>query len=429
MNQSDGPSDFCEQAIVRFARSLGKRVATFELSSGVSYSMTEPVMSSVIRRTPQDFAGSKAFNSLIAVARSDEKLTLLHSPELGSSLMFSFGTFSCRFDFENLLQNIFVSAWMELLLRNVRVDSATMGERALKNFRQLRRTANGLPIESLEIVGLEGFRIAPGSSINTPWGIIYPSHTDERDLAMYRLGNWPIAGCVLVRKREIKVEFKGGAEPIFTSPHRPNTPDFVSLLLPLAVALSSENPESPVAPTLAWSTFLHPFAASVGMTKTYPSTGARSAFLTGTSNEEVERWAALVHEHHHHHVDAAARRLIAAIARRQDMLDSILDLVMVWENLVGGRGDTTLRVCGSIAKVLETDPVKRAQMYRRLQEVYDLRSRIVHGEHKPAANDREILHTAMRSAVELLRYSYRRGNTWLSKKATERSLELLLTLP
>jgi hypothetical protein len=106
-----------------------------------------------------------------------------------------------------------------------------------------------------------------------------------------------------------------------------------------------------------------------------------------------------------------------------------MDAVMAWENLVGTRSEVTFRVTAALAKLLESDRGKRGDLRRELGKLYDLRSRVMHGD---VAEPSEIHRGASRAtqvALAALRESYRRGPSWLSMKSNERADQLILEEP
>ena len=76
----------------------------------------------------------------------------------------------------------------------------------------------------------------------------------------------------------------------------------------------------------------------------------------------------------------AARRLVSAISLRTDRADALIDAVMVWENLVGTTTETSFRVTAALAKLNENDRSGRRDVQKKLQSLYSLRSRVVHGD-------------------------------------------------
>lgn len=142
-----------------------------------------------------------------------------------------------------------------------------------------------------------------------------------------------------------------------------------------------------------------------------------------------EEWARIVDSCHSPAVDIAARRLTSAVAHRIDPSDSLIDAVMVWENLVGSSSETTFRVTAALAKALEPDPGKRRALRKDLAHIYNIRSKVVHGVgvHRPAITD--AAKKAVDVAVRALRAFYRRGQEWLALDSTERADTLLIEEP
>ena len=73
------------------------------------------------------------------------------------------------------------------------------------------------------------------------------------------------------------------------------------------------------------------------------------------------------------------KRLNYAIYERMSAEDSITDAIIAWEGMFSEAFETTFKVTGSIAKFLKL-PHERKEYLRRLKDLYDLRSDIVHGK-------------------------------------------------
>src|SRR5438093_5546346 len=119
--------------------------------------------------------------------------------------------------------------------------------------------------------------------------------------------------------------------------------------------------------------------------------------------------------------DVAARRLVSAGAARIDRSDALLDAVMVWENLLGTSTEVTFRVTAALAKALEPDRTKRRALRKALAQVYDVRSRVVHGGAVEQAAVNDAATQAIDVAVRVLRISYKRGQEWLALSSSQRS--------
>lgn len=79
-------------------------------------------------------------------------------------------------------------------------------------------------------------------------------------------------------------------------------------------------------------------------------------------------------------LDVSIKRLLSAVTERRDAADAFIDAVMVWENLFGAKQETTLRIKGAMSLLLEPkNSAKRKIIMKSISELYDKRSRLVHG--------------------------------------------------
>lgn len=181
-------------------------------------------------------------------------------------------------------------------------------------------------------------------------------------------------------------------------------------------------------PLVTWSTSFLPFSCPNG--SSYPLNPSGIPEL-GNFDEKVrafETWAQMIAASHSEEMDFAASRLVSAIVHRADARDSLVDAVMVWENLLGARSEVSFRVSTALTKLLmpDADLTERRMFRKRLRKVYDTRSDIVHGatvDYEKTKEDRDL---AVTVAVKALRELYRRGEEWITMKSTERTDALLL---
>jgi len=94
---------------------------------------------------------------------------------------------------------------------------------------------------------------------------------------------------------------------------------------------------------------------------------------------EFSEWFELLWEKDYNEVRIALDRLNLAIYERKKPKDAIIDGVIAWEALFSEAFETTLKVTGSISKLLYNIE-ERPDKYKRLKDLYDLRSEIVHGK-------------------------------------------------
>jgi hypothetical protein len=236
----------------------------------------------------------------------------------------------------------------------------------------------------------------------------------------------PETTCMLAEPRLVSVKFDRASSPEQKFDPAEAEASKSLVLFPLACALTSGKASEPVAALFTWSTSLLPF--DNGLAYTFPVLPPRMRPPVDMGNHvaELEEWSRTVDSVHVPSVDIAARRIVSASGQRMDIADALIDAVMVWENLVGTSAETTFRVTAAIAKALESDKTKRRALQRTLKQIYDIRSRVVHG----AAVDQVAIHEAATKAVsiaiEILAFSYKRGSDWLALSSTERADLLLL---
>jgi hypothetical protein len=126
-------------------------------------------------------------------------------------------------------------------------------------------------------------------------------------------------------------------------------------------------------------------------------------------------------------IHIAMRRFLLALGEWRTLEDMLIDSVVVWENLFGAAGDTTLRVCGSMAWILEEDTARRKQLREDLTTIYNFRSRIVHGSKVLEPAHLQKAHDALDIAARALRVVFNHRQDLLKEKDGEaRSLRVLL---
>lgn len=143
---------------------------------------------------------------------------------------------------------------------------------------------------------------------------------------------------------------------------------------------------------------------------------------------DISEWGQQV-EAHPESLWMGARRLMSAVTERRDPLDGLIDAVICWENMVGtGEGETTFRVCGALALLLEpADPARRAALFRELKDLYGTRSRLVHGAREPKPEEAVRLRDrCVHIAISAMRALYERPELRDAQTANERSRILLL---
>jgi hypothetical protein len=212
------------------------------------------------------------------------------------------------------------------------------------------------------------------------------------------------------------------------------------VLLPVALILALRV-DLFVRPGVAWQRNLGPMSG-LGWSSGVSSRVRSEAFGMNVSiNEsharEVTRWCTIVEERLTDRLLVTAHRLPSA-CYRTDMADALIDALIVWENLVGGSNDTTHRVTGGMAALVEPDSRLVKARQTELEDVYEARSAIVHGQANPSSlrprpgDPLPIathLETAIRTAVRGLRALLTDHQDLIPMRSSKRSDRLLQASP
>ncbi len=316
---------------------------------------------------------------------------------------------------------------MQMYLLRMPDDESVYIRTVLENYEALKRALSGEEIHCRIIKGLSGISLAGESQISTPWGVVKPAPrvNDDSLIQLYH----PKTTCLLVEQQLIPIAFDRASSP--DNPFKDILPNNrnTNNLFQLACALSSEDLSKPAVPIVTWSTTLLPF--NIGSGYSMAQLPYYSPQTTNVTQHiaEIEEWARTVNKTHSKSIDIAAQRLISAIAHRTDKCDSLIDAVMVWENLVGTDHEVTFRVSAALATLIESnDQEKRKALYKKIKNIYGLRSRIVHGSSTEAKKTENASTTAIEIAIKALRVGYHKGDEWLSLNSTERSDNVLLNI-
>lgn len=179
----------------------------------------------------------------------------------------------------------------------------------------------------------------------------------------------------------------------------------------LAILLAVKRPPGSWATArLAWQWIADPFSQGRALVWT----DARSSpvlmpyELTESDCGEVATWSTRIESHWAPRVDIAVRRVLSAAHARTDPADRLVDAVIAWENLFGtSQGETRLRITSAMTWLLEPSKAARPALQRPLKQLYDDRSKIVHGakfdDRAMVQHGNEALVFALRSLEKLFR--------------------------
>jgi hypothetical protein len=182
---------------------------------------------------------------------------------------------------------------------------------------------------------------------------------------------------------------------------------------------------------MTWYTVLLPFGLGFAcFCPSVPQGFWGEEIEVGDQVAQIEEWAQIIHAAHMPSVDIAAHRLVSAVAHRSDRSDALIDAVMVWENLLGTKNETSFRVTAALSKLLEPDITKRRELHRTLKRIYGIRSKVVHGDRRTdKIKIDQACGEAIGFAVRALRASYQKGQSWLALTSNERADRILLEWP
>lgn len=211
----------------------------------------------------------------------------------------------------------------------------------------------------------------PARIVHTPWGDLFPTREPPTS----------IVGASTAMVFALRQPAYAGGDMLPVAHSRLRRAVKVAPLLDLSFALAMPEGRR-VIPQRLWSTTLDPLSTSGwGFSVEFRSTapGGPSVVLTDEEADEIERWSAIVDKAPIQYIDVAVRRLVLAIKGREPRGDALIDAVTAWENLVGTQFEASYRVTMALAKLLESHPAKRLELFGRLREIYTTRSKLVHG--------------------------------------------------
>jgi hypothetical protein len=219
--------------------------------------------------------------------------------------------------------------------------------------------------------------------------------------------------------------------PYRIEPHGPNLHQAIrkyleSLRLGLLLALDTD---SPVLVVPSWTRIVEPLGPNASPSswsdpRTIPNLNPRR--LTTEELDNWKRWTNLVVDGRQPSVQVSIRRALLATERREPE-DMLVDAVIVWENLFGTKQETTFRVASSLAWLLAEGIEDRKVKQRQLNDLYGLRSRIVHGSHQLDRDEAQKPYEALKIALSALRVIFRDRTDLLTEPGSEyRSNRIIL---
>jgi hypothetical protein len=194
-----------------------------------------------------------------------------------------------------------------------------------------------------------------------------------------------------------------------------------------ALLLAVERDAVPVlVPT--WSLFIEPISqgGSVGLSDPQSFAKRHPTALTDSEASAWRDWIRRLDTTDLSRFGVAPARLIRAVAERRDPFDSLIDAVICWESMFGGDKEMTLRVSSAMARLLRPSGPERRASRKRLGEIYELRSRVVHGTDTKRSLVQEASKEAISYAVEAFKFILADRRDLINMSGTERSVTILM---
>jgi len=388
--------------------------------------VADPVLREISRMAVIPANQDSAINEFanLALDHPDLAPIALRDGELDPMILTPGGGF--RMSPQAIISALFSSAFRQMYFLRLPEDEGVFVRTVLEGFEELRRASRGERVRAYALTGFARITLPEGSQVSTRWGVVRPAPPVRPDDLVFFTMHQPVTTCILAEPRLLPVKFDRAPSPEHSFDPAEIGSDRARVLFALACALASRESSSPAVPLVTWSTLLLPFQSGIGFSSPHPVSTLRAVIDLGDRIEELEEWTRIVDRSHAPSVEIAAQRLISAVGHRLDRSDALIDAVMVWENLVGTTSEVTFRVTAALAKLLETDPAKRRDLRKSLADIYNIRSRVVHGAAVDAAAVQKACSDAIDVAVRALRASYRRGPEWLALSSIERADSILL---
>jgi Apea-like HEPN len=228
-----------------------------------------------------------------------------------------------------------------------------------------------------------------------------------------------------VRAERFSQSLRPLPEDMYPPPAFERTATWLRFSLMLAV---EREPRAQLVPT--WRYFDEPLSQGSAISWNDPRQGT-SIMPTQLSDPEVTAWGEWYERLSNANVgkiELALSRILRAIAERREPSDVLIDSIIAWENLFGSKeGELRFRITSSLAVLLEESYQARKDLKKRLSDLYDLRSKVVHGSRNLKRSEYPQCQEALSIAIEAIRVLIRERPDLLElPDGTERSTALLL---
>jgi hypothetical protein len=366
------------------------------------------------------------FKQVISALSAEPDLALFQPFDDKSHRYIAYPGGGARTDLQSVIGWILLSAAQRIFYLRLDESMPSFVRIVLENYEEMLHAGRNEPVRAYSIIGYSGIRLPESRQIQTPWGVLRAAPSGFLLPGRTALVQ---ASAILSTPRLIPVEISSTSPTDATLALEPQWTTYVERtrqLLPLAFALATIGGKR-CAPMVMFETTLLPILAHGSFS--LPGAYLPPQIAVEPTDSELwaaEEWSRRLDQEHEDNLQVAEKRVVSAIAQRLDRADSLIDAVIAWESLVGTRTETVFRVTAALARLLESDRSKRSGFRRQLASIYDLRSRVVHGDlvdytDVVSASD-EAIDIALKSIKEL----YSRSSDWRKAKSGERADRIIL---
>ncbi|MHB8555822.1 MAG: hypothetical protein ACYDCB_09245, partial [Candidatus Dormibacteria bacterium] len=322
----------------------------------------------------------------------------------------SFG-YATRMQLVSIAPGVIRTAWWECAARGD-IGQAAFFVAALGTITRLRCLVSGRSCSVPVVVGVEGASIRNDlggpASIRLRWGRLGPTNEAVDRLVepdpskSAHPGPSGLLIAAISTKWRIIFEPRVVPSPLWT--HSAVLLEERLRHVQLAVALGCAAGRFAVLRPV-WVALLEP--ANVGVASLASGLGRQLGHrdLTAEDSDSIAEFSRLIEKGWRPSLRIATNRLIRAATERDDPVDSLIDAVIGLESLFGrSASELSQRVSMATARLLAPDQEAGVALYRRIRDLYQKRSGVVHGTLD--LKDREAAALAQ-EAIELLARSLR----------------------
>jgi hypothetical protein len=245
----------------------------------------------------------------------------------------------------------------------------------------LRRLGAGETADSVALIGLRGLQLEADLEYELPVGILRAPTAHEARYSPFAQVTEPIDAVLVV-----PTELTPTPPDVASEASMPKQLDVVELArsVSLASAISRRaDRDSLSAIATSWITEWTPLPGS-GTFKPGPmEQWVPKAQYGRVEMEALAGWIGRIQSVQTDQIGIAIDRTMRAIFEIEAG-ESLIDAVIAWENLFGSRIETTYKVTASLAVLCEDDSAKRIAFRKELGDLYEKRSRLVHGDESGA---------------------------------------------